>query len=69
MEEAESDALLERLLTHATGPDFVYAHKWAVGDIVIWDNRAVLHRGRPWNETAHRRTLHRTTVAGDAPTV
>lgn len=69
MDEAEGDALLARLLDHTTQPDFVYAHKWTVGDIVIWDNRAVLHRGRPWNDAVHKRTLHRTTVAGDGPTV
>ena len=65
----ESEALLVRLLNHTTQPDFVYAHKWTVGDIVIWDNRAVLHRGRSWNDAIHKRTLHRTTVAGDGPTV
>ena len=69
MEESESDALLVRLLDHTTQPAFVYAHKWSIGDIVIWDNRAVLHRGRPWNDAAHKRTLHRTTVAGDGPTI
>ena len=69
MNEEESDALLARLLDHTTQQDFVYAHKWTVRDIVIWDNRAVLHRGRPWNDLAHKRTLHRTTVAGNGPTV
>jgi hypothetical protein len=34
----------------------------------MWDNRCVLHRGRPWNETAYRRVMHRTTVAGEGPT-
>jgi alpha-ketoglutarate-dependent taurine dioxygenase len=35
----------------------------------MWDNRSVLHRGRRWNGTRHRRVMHRTTVAGDGPTV
>ena len=69
MDEDESEALLVRLLNHTTQPDFIYAHKWTVGDIVIWDNRAVLHRGRSWNDAVHKRTLHRTTGAGDGPTV
>jgi len=34
----------------------------------MWDNRCVLHRGRPWNESRYRRVMHRTTVAGDGPT-
>ena len=34
----------------------------------MWDNRCVLHRGRPWDESAYRRVMHRTTVAGDGPT-
>ncbi len=69
MNDTEAEALLNDLLDHATQPQFTYAHKWQIGDIVIWDNRAVLHRGRPWNETIHKRILHRTTVAGDGPTV
>lgn len=69
MDKTEGETLLAQLLDHTTQPDLVYAHKWTVGDIVIWDNRAVLHRGRPWNETMHKRTLHRTTVAGAGPTV
>jgi alpha-ketoglutarate-dependent 2,4-dichlorophenoxyacetate dioxygenase len=61
-------ALLRELLTHATQSPFVFHHRWSVGDCVMWDNRAVLHRGRPWDER-HRRVMHRTTVAGDGPTV
>ena len=69
MEDSESAALLEELMAHATRPEFTYAHQWTAGDLVIWDNRAVLHRGRPWNDSVHKRVLHRTTVAGDGPTV
>jgi hypothetical protein len=47
----------------------VYTHRWRPGDLVMWDNRCVLHRGRPWDESAYRRVMHRTTVAGDGPTV
>jgi alpha-ketoglutarate-dependent 2,4-dichlorophenoxyacetate dioxygenase len=64
----EGRRLLRGLLEHATQPQFVFQHRWRVGDCVMWDNRAVLHRGRPWDE-GQRRVMHRTTVAGDGPTV
>src|SRR5262245_22823435 len=64
----EGRRLLRDLLEHATQPQFVFQHRWRVGDCVMWDNRAVLHRGRPW-DARHRRVMHRTTVAGDGPTV
>ncbi|HTO12863.1 MAG TPA: TauD/TfdA family dioxygenase [Candidatus Binatia bacterium] len=64
----EGRRLLHDLLEHATQPQFVFQHRWRVGDCVMWDNRAVLHRGRPWDER-QRRVMHRTTVAGDGPTV
>jgi alpha-ketoglutarate-dependent 2,4-dichlorophenoxyacetate dioxygenase len=65
----EGRALLRQLLEHATRPEFVYQHRWRVGDAVMWDNRAVLHRGRSWDTVRYRRVMHRTTVAGDGPTV
>ena len=55
-------------LERATRHDNVYTHRWRVGDLVMWDNRCVLHRGRPWDESAYRRVMHRTTVAGEGPT-
>jgi alpha-ketoglutarate-dependent 2,4-dichlorophenoxyacetate dioxygenase len=64
----EARALLRQLLDLATEPEVVYTHRWRPGDLVMWDNRCVLHRGRPWNETAYRRVMHRTTVAGEGPT-
>ena len=64
----EARALLRRLLDLATEPDKVYTHRWRPGDMVMWDNRCVLHRGRPWDETVYRRVMHRTTVAGEGPT-
>lgn len=69
MPEAEGRALLRELLDFATQPRFVYTHRWRAGDLVIWDNRAVLHRGRPWDETRYRRVMHRTTIAGAGPTI
>ncbi|MCI0528022.1 MAG: TauD/TfdA family dioxygenase [Nitrospira sp.] len=62
-------ALLKELLEWTTQPQFVYQHKWRPKDLVMWDNRRCLHRGRPWDPTKYRRVMHRTTVAGDGPTV
>ena len=64
----EARALLRDLLELATTPDIVYTHRWQPGDLVMWDNRCMLHRGRPWDENRYRRVMHRTTVAGDGPT-
>jgi alpha-ketoglutarate-dependent 2,4-dichlorophenoxyacetate dioxygenase len=61
-------ALIRRLVAEATRPEIVYTHRWLVGDLVMWDNRCMLHRGRPWDEERYRRVMHRTTVAGDGPT-
>jgi alpha-ketoglutarate-dependent 2,4-dichlorophenoxyacetate dioxygenase len=68
MPTEEARALLRDLLGAATRPELIYTHRWASGDLVMWDNRAVLHRGRPWDESRYRRVMHRTTVAGDGPT-
>jgi alpha-ketoglutarate-dependent 2,4-dichlorophenoxyacetate dioxygenase len=64
----EARALLRDLLEQATCPELIYRHGWRPGDLVMWDNRCVLHRGRPWDESQYRRVMHRTTVAGDGPT-
>ena len=68
MPSVEARALLRELLDGATRPDLVYTHRWRPGDLVMWDNRCTLHRGRPWDESRYRRVMHRTTVAGDGPT-
>lgn len=62
-------ALLQELTAFATQPQFVYVHRWQPDDLVMWDNRCCLHRGRPWDKAKYRRVMHRTTVAGDGPTV
>ena len=64
----ESRILIARLLEQTTRPDRVYRHRWQVGDLVMWDNRCVLHRGRPWDSARYKRVMHRTTVAGDGAT-
>ena len=61
--------LIQDLIEHATQPQFVYTHTWSVGDLVIWDNRCTMHRGRPYNEAKHRRDLRRATIEDVAPTV
>jgi alpha-ketoglutarate-dependent 2,4-dichlorophenoxyacetate dioxygenase len=61
----EGRALLKELLEHVTQPEFVYRHEWQEGDLVIWDNRCVLHRATPFDTTRHKRLMQRTTVAGD----
>lgn len=58
----EGRALLEELIAFATQEQFVYTHRWSVGDLVVWDNRVTMHRGRTYDPT-HRRVLHRTTVS------
>ena len=58
---AESRMLLADLVEHATRRERVYVHEWQPGDLVIWDNRATLHRGRRY-DLAERRELRRTTI-------
>ena len=64
----EGRALIEELIAFATEPQFVYQHRWTVGDLVMWDNRCTMHRGRPYDDT-QRRVLHRTTVSDFANTL
>src|SRR5437870_4266312 len=64
----ESRRLLDELLAHTTRPERVYQHRWRQWDLVMWDNRCVLHRGRPWDAAVDRRVMRRTTVAGEGPT-
>lgn len=62
----ESAALLDELWAHTTQPRFVYEHHWAVGDVVVWDNRATLHR-RDAFESTSRRVLYAAQVEGHRP--
>ena len=61
----EGRALLETLLDHVTQPQFCYRHEWTEGDLVIWDNRCVLHRATPYDVGRYKRLMQRTTVSGD----
>jgi alpha-ketoglutarate-dependent 2,4-dichlorophenoxyacetate dioxygenase len=58
----EGRLLLRDLIEHATRPEFVYRHVWSVGDLVIWDNRATMHRARPFDDATYRRELRRVTT-------
>jgi alpha-ketoglutarate-dependent 2,4-dichlorophenoxyacetate dioxygenase len=65
----EGRALLLELTEFITQPRFCYSHRWRQGDLVIWDNRCLLHRATPYDTVRYKRLMQRTTVAGDAPTV
>lgn len=59
-------ALVREISGFCVRPEHIYSHRWRAGDVVIWDNRSVLHRGRTF-DPAERRVMHRATVAGDGP--
>ena len=69
MGEAASRTLIDRLMELATQPAYTYAHQWRPHDLLMWDNRAVLHRATPFATTTERRHMVRTCVAGAAPTL
>jgi alpha-ketoglutarate-dependent 2,4-dichlorophenoxyacetate dioxygenase len=62
MEAAVGEKLIDELMEAATAPGTSYLHQWRTGDVVMWDNRATMHRGRPW--PAHEpRLMVRTTIS------
>jgi alpha-ketoglutarate-dependent taurine dioxygenase len=67
LSEEDSEALLDELMAFACQPPRIHRHEWTVGDLVIWDNRAVLHRARPYDYDEPRVMLH-TRIAGDPRT-
>jgi alpha-ketoglutarate-dependent 2,4-dichlorophenoxyacetate dioxygenase len=58
-------AFLKELPDHVTRPEFRYRHAWREGDLVVWDNRCVLHRATPFDTARYKRFMQRTTVSGD----
>ena len=64
MPEAEAKPLIAELIEFATRPENIYTHKWSESDAVLWDNRAIVHRGRPFARDKHARVMIRTTIAG-----
>ncbi|MEM7286456.1 MAG: TauD/TfdA family dioxygenase [Actinomycetota bacterium] len=66
LSESESAPILDELYRHATRPDFSYRHRWEPGDVAIWNNRTTMHYATN-DYDGHRRLLHRTTFAREAP--
>ena len=62
----EAREFLDDLVMRATEPARVYRHTWSTGDLVLWDNRGVLHRACPYDPDSPR-DMHRTTLYGDEP--
>lgn len=67
MDVEESRGIISELMRFATQPQFVYRHQWQQGDLVMWDNRATMHRATPFDEERFVRLMYRTTVLGDSP--
>ena len=55
-------------MKHATRRNYVHTQHWRLGDVLMWDNRRTMHRGR-WHDPAEVRDMHRTTVSDEVPTV
>ncbi|MDB5810580.1 MAG: hypothetical protein JWN94_2702 [Betaproteobacteria bacterium] len=68
MDAAEGRNLVDELTAHATQRAFVYQHRWTVDDVVLWDNRCTMHRGRPFDESLPR-AMRRATISDVGPTV
>jgi alpha-ketoglutarate-dependent 2,4-dichlorophenoxyacetate dioxygenase len=66
MPQDEALALLDELIEHITAPGHTYLHSWLPGDVIMWDNRAILHRGRPWPDDQPRYVARTTITATDA---
>lgn len=67
MPNPEGKALVDELVEYATSEPFLLAHKWRVGDVVMWDNRRTLHTGTVFDDTIYKRHVHRLMVQGDVP--
>ena len=65
--DAEADEILDQLFAHQIRDEFLYRHKWRDGDLVMWDNRCVIHQATGGYDYPDVRTMYRTVVAGDAP--
>jgi taurine dioxygenase len=64
---AEGLALVDELVEFMTQDQFIYRHKWRVGDLLMWDNRCTLHTGTLYDDTKYFREMHRLWVKGDRP--
>lgn len=67
MPEAESTPLIRGLQAHAIQPAYLHVHRWRRGDVLVWDNRTLLHRATGYDAIRTRRHMHRTSAAGEIP--
>ena len=65
----EALALIRDLMEHATQRELVYRHEWRVHDLIVWDNRCTMHRGRPYDNKRYPRDMRRVTLSDTAPTL
>ena len=69
MAEAEGRALIDELLAHCGQRQFVYTHRWRVGDLVMWDDRCTLHRALGYDDLRYKRDMLRATVSDEINSV
>jgi taurine dioxygenase len=67
MDPIESERLLDALTAFAIQDHFVYRHEWERDDVIMWDNRCLMHAVMPYDADRERRIMHRTTIVGDGP--
>ena len=67
MDYKKGRSLIEELNTKSIIPGFVYTHQYQSGDVIIWDNRRMLHKGMPYNTAKDKRVMRRTTILGEVP--
>lgn len=68
MPYAEGRALIEELNELAVHPDLTYEHRWKPGELIVWDNRCLMHRATAYDPAIERRVIRRCTVLGEIPT-
>jgi alpha-ketoglutarate-dependent 2,4-dichlorophenoxyacetate dioxygenase len=62
----KGESLINELMEFSTQKRFRYLHEWKQGDLIMWDNRCCLHRGKPWNSDKYKREMRRTTLMGQS---
>jgi taurine dioxygenase len=67
MEQEEGLRLVEELLEHSISPPFRYDHRWRPKDVVVWDNRGLLHSASPYDKERERRLVYRLSIEGERP--
>ena len=67
MPYAEGRALIDELNESAVQPDLIYEHRWTPGQLIVWDNRCVMHRATDYDPATQRRVVRRCTVLGEVP--